>query len=188
MICANIQKLIDYSVKNDLITRDDELVVRNQLMDALGVRDWEEEPVGDADAPIDEILAPLIAYACENCVIEDTSANRDLFEVYVPTENDKLLPAFQNDGTNCFNSAYAEPNVMIVNTAMLEEMGIEVNSYADLTQPQLKGKIEKTVLLRTREPEEKITHWGFELLKSNVQRIRTRAIRPGDVVKIELKK
>ena len=68
-------------------------------------------------------------------------ANRDLFEVYVPTENDKLLPAFQNDGTNCFNSAYAEPNVMIVNTAMLEEMGIEVNSYADLTQPELKGKI-----------------------------------------------
>ena len=68
-------------------------------------------------------------------------ANRDLFEVYVPTENDKLLPAFQNDGTNCFNSAYAEPNVMIVNTAMLEELGVEVNSYADLTQPQLKGKI-----------------------------------------------
>ena len=69
------------------------------------------------------------------------AANRDLFEVYVPTENDKLMPAFQNDGTNCFNSAYAEPNVMIVNTAMLEEMGIEVNSYADLTQPELKGKI-----------------------------------------------
>ena len=69
------------------------------------------------------------------------AANRALFEVYVPTENDKLLPAFQNDGENCFNSAYAEPNVMIVNTAMLEEMGIEVNSYADLTQPQLKGKI-----------------------------------------------
>ena len=69
------------------------------------------------------------------------AANRDLFEVYVPTENDKLMPAFQNDGTNCFNSAYAEPNVMIVNTDMLKEMGIEVNSYADLAQPQLKGKI-----------------------------------------------
>ena len=68
-------------------------------------------------------------------------ANRDLFEVYVPTENDKLMPAFQNDGTNCFNSAYAEPNVMIVNTDMLKELGVEVNSYADLTQPELKGKI-----------------------------------------------
>ena len=69
------------------------------------------------------------------------AANRDLFEVYVSTENDALYPEFQNDGTNCFNNAYAEPNVMIVNTDMLAEMGIEVNSYADLTQPQLKGKI-----------------------------------------------
>ena len=68
-------------------------------------------------------------------------ANRDLFEVYVSTENDALYPEFQNDGTNVFNNAYAEPNVMIVNTDMLAEMGIEVNSYADLTQPQLKGKI-----------------------------------------------
>ena len=69
------------------------------------------------------------------------AANRDLFEVYVSTENDALYPEFQNDGSNCFNNAYAEPNVMIVNTDMLAEMGIEVNSYADLTQPQLKGKI-----------------------------------------------
>ena len=69
------------------------------------------------------------------------SANRDLFEVYVSTENDAMMPQFQNDGTNCFNSAYAEPNVMIVNTDMLKELGIEVNGYADLIQPELKGKI-----------------------------------------------
>lgn len=69
------------------------------------------------------------------------AANRNLFEVYVSTENDALYPQFQNDGTNCFNNAYAEPNVMIVNTDMLKELGIEVNSYADLLQPQLKGKI-----------------------------------------------
>ncbi len=69
------------------------------------------------------------------------AANRDLFEVYVSTENDALYPEFQNDGTNCFNNAYAEPNVMIVNTDLLAELGVEVNSYADLTQPELKGKI-----------------------------------------------
>lgn len=69
------------------------------------------------------------------------AANRDLFEVYVSTENDALVPLFQNDGTNCFNNAYAEPNVMIVNTKLLAEMGIEVNGYADLIQPELKGKI-----------------------------------------------
>ena len=69
------------------------------------------------------------------------AANRDLFEVYVSKENDALLPAFQNDGTNCFNNAYAEPNMMIVNTDMLAEMGIEVNGYADLLRPELKDKI-----------------------------------------------
>ena len=47
------------------------------------------------------------------------AANRDLFEVYVSSENDALRPAFRNDGTNCFNNAYAEPNVMIVNTDLL---------------------------------------------------------------------
>ena len=37
MICANIQRLINYAVKYNLITMDDELVVRNMLMDTLGV-------------------------------------------------------------------------------------------------------------------------------------------------------
>lgn len=69
------------------------------------------------------------------------AANRALFEPYVSTENEFLLKEFQNDGTNCFNNAYAEPNVLIVNTEMLEEMGIEVKGYRDLLQPELKGKI-----------------------------------------------
>ena len=69
------------------------------------------------------------------------AANRDLFMVYVSSENAYLRPAFQNDGTNCFNNAFAEPNVMIVNTDMLAELGIEVTCYADLLQPELKGKI-----------------------------------------------
>ena len=69
------------------------------------------------------------------------AANRDLFEVYVSTENSALYPQFQNDGTNCFNNAYAEPNVMIVNTEVLAQLGIEINGYADLLQPELKGKI-----------------------------------------------
>jgi iron(III) transport system substrate-binding protein len=69
------------------------------------------------------------------------AANRSLFEPYVSSENDALRDAFKNDGTNCFNNAYAEPNVMIVNTDLLKELGVEVNGYADLIQPELKGKI-----------------------------------------------
>lgn len=80
MICSAIQRLIDYAIKNDLITSDDELVARNMLMDALGVTEWQDEEITPAKVSIDDILAPLINYACENGVIEDTNANRDLFD------------------------------------------------------------------------------------------------------------
>ncbi|MBQ3418330.1 MAG: UDP-glucose--hexose-1-phosphate uridylyltransferase [Ruminococcus sp.] len=80
MIYADIQRLIDYSVKNRLIDRADELVVRNMLMDVLCVYDWQDEPVEQADLSVDEILRPLIDFACKNGVIEDTAANRDLFD------------------------------------------------------------------------------------------------------------
>lgn len=80
MIYADIQRLIEYSVKNGLIERDDELVVRNMLMDALHVYDWQDEKTENGEMTIDEILLPLLDYACENGVIEDTTANRDLFD------------------------------------------------------------------------------------------------------------
>lgn len=80
MIYANIQKLINYSIDNNLIEKVDELVIRNQLMNALRVFDWQDEAVENKGESVDEILQPLIDYACENGVIEDTTANRDLFD------------------------------------------------------------------------------------------------------------
>lgn len=80
MIYADIQRLIDYSIKNKLIEKADEIVIRNMLMDALGVYDWKDEQAEGGAADIDEILKPLIDYACANHVIEDTTANRDLFD------------------------------------------------------------------------------------------------------------
>ena len=82
MICTNIQRLIDYSLKNGLITGDDELVIRNMLMDVLHVYEWTDPELQETDgsAPIDDILAPMIDYAAEHGVIEDTSVNRDLFD------------------------------------------------------------------------------------------------------------
>lgn len=37
MICNDVQKLIDYAIKKELITNDDIYVVRNQLMEALSL-------------------------------------------------------------------------------------------------------------------------------------------------------
>ncbi len=80
MIYSAIQQLIDYSIQNGLMTKDDELVIRNQLMNALHVYDWQDEKAPATDASVDELLAPLVDYACQNGVIEDTTNNRDLFD------------------------------------------------------------------------------------------------------------
>ena len=97
-----------------------------------------------------EVLQRVKGEVDQNAVIGDIhwaageamlTANKDLFEVYVSKENEALLPEFQNNGTVPFNAAFAEPNVLIVNTEKLAEAGIKVESYADLLQPQLKDHI-----------------------------------------------
>lgn len=81
MICDAIQCLINYGITQNLITKADQFVVQNQLMEALQLTDWqlsgaETEP----DASIDAILQPLVEYACSNGIIADTAASRDLFD------------------------------------------------------------------------------------------------------------
>ena len=80
MICNAVQKLIDYAIKNELITIDDIYVVRNQLMEALQLTDWTENDAVYSGESIDEILAPMITYACDNGIIQDTTNSRDLFD------------------------------------------------------------------------------------------------------------
>ena len=80
MICSDIQRLIEYSINNGLIAREDEIVIRNMLMDLLKVYDWQEPEAVGARGSVDEILEPLLSCACEHGVIDDTAASRDLFD------------------------------------------------------------------------------------------------------------
>lgn len=80
MIYDDIQRLISYALKNKLITQDDIFVVRNQFMEVFGLSDWQVSNAEYSDETIDEILAPLIEYACENGIISDTANSRDLFD------------------------------------------------------------------------------------------------------------
>lgn len=80
MICGAIQKLLDYGINRHLITKADEIVVRNQLMDALHLTDWKDIATAEAYDTIDEILQPLIDYACKQGIIADTVNSRDLFD------------------------------------------------------------------------------------------------------------
>lgn len=97
MICNYVQKLIDYSIIHGLIDKEDEIVIRNQLMDVLKISDWELEPAdgtsvindekksasgsdSTVEVSIDDILDPIIRYACDTAIIPDTAVNRDLFD------------------------------------------------------------------------------------------------------------
>ncbi len=61
-----------------------------------------------------------------------------------------------------------------------------VAPMGDVILPQLKGKIESIVLLRTGEAVPMVNDWGFELLRNDEQRVRPRGVRAGDVMKIVL--
>lgn len=80
MIYENVQRLIGYALKKELITSDDVYVVQNALMDALGLVDFERSDVVYSGESIDDILAPILDYACENGIISDTTNSRDLFD------------------------------------------------------------------------------------------------------------
>lgn len=80
MICNSIQKLIDYAVRHNLATKEDRYVVRNSLMEILKINNWEEPQNVDGSQSVNEILDELVDYACENGVIEDTAAYRDLLD------------------------------------------------------------------------------------------------------------
>lgn len=80
MICESIQKLIDYGVQRHLIEKEDELVVRNALMDMLHLSDWKVPVVVEQPGSIEDILQPLIEYACKQGIITDTVNSRDLFD------------------------------------------------------------------------------------------------------------
>lgn len=83
MIYESIQKLIKYAERNGLITADDEYVVRNQLMEILHLSDWEENNADDRNASVESLLEPIISYAVEKGLIQDTAVYRDLFDTKI---------------------------------------------------------------------------------------------------------
>lgn len=80
MISLAVQRLIDYGVRTNLITIDDVYVVRNRLMEALSLTEWEECSQDSLGMSIDDVLSPLVEYAIERGIIPDSQGSRDLFD------------------------------------------------------------------------------------------------------------
>ena len=83
MIFEALERLIDYSVKKNIITVEDIYFVRNRLLDTLGLGEWQERASDCGSMSIDEILAPILDYAIEQGIIADTVASRDLFDTRI---------------------------------------------------------------------------------------------------------
>ena len=81
MIYNTIQGLIRHGIRSGLITEEDELVVRNQLLDLLHLTDWED--CAGRSGSLDELLDEVVDYACANGIIEQTAVQRDLFDTRV---------------------------------------------------------------------------------------------------------
>lgn len=63
MIEKSIQELIQYGIEKELITSEDEIFLRNQLMDLLQLSAWETPALPEVLPTIDEILDKLVSYA-----------------------------------------------------------------------------------------------------------------------------
>ena len=70
-ICSLINRLIQYALKNSLITEDDVMFVRNELMALLHLKDWQDikEDYQIPEYP-QEILDKICDYAVEKKIIE----------------------------------------------------------------------------------------------------------------------
>lgn len=76
-----------------------------------------------------------ICWAADEAMLEDYA---DCFEPYVSPEDANMMEGYKN--TSGYSSpAFCDPTVFIVNTDLAGD--IEINGFADLLNPELKGKI-----------------------------------------------
>lgn len=83
MIYDVLQELINYGIKNNLIEKEDEIVVRNQLIDTIGLESWENPEKISETRSVQKILDDIIEYSCKNGIIPETNASKDLFDTKI---------------------------------------------------------------------------------------------------------
>lgn len=67
--------------------------------------------------------------------------NPDLWEEYVSKNDENVDENYRNDTGYFTNYILSGSGAFIKNDKLLKELGVDVNSYEDLLQPELKGKI-----------------------------------------------
>ncbi len=77
-----IHELIEYGLNCRLIEKEDEYVVRNNLMDIMQIYAWEDAKCVSS-RKIDDILDDMVDDAVQRGIIQNTNASRDLFDTKI---------------------------------------------------------------------------------------------------------
>lgn len=104
MINKSIAALVNYAISKELISKDDRVWAINRILEALRLDEY-EEPNDLGELPsLEKILAPLLDYAVQSGLIEDSITARDLFD----TKLMGLLTPRPSEVTNKFWQLYKE--------------------------------------------------------------------------------
>ena len=77
-----VTALVDYAERENLIACEDRIFITNRVISALGL-DTYEEVKPEKEYSLQEILAAILDYACENGLCEDSVVYRDLFDTEI---------------------------------------------------------------------------------------------------------
>ena len=74
-----IDSLVDYALRTGLAMEEDRRVLTNRLLDLLHLEDYTGSGQGDC-RDLEQILAGILDYACQNGLCEDNITARDIFD------------------------------------------------------------------------------------------------------------
>ena len=74
-----IDSLVDYALRTGLAMEEDRRVLTNRLLDLLHLEDYTGSGRGDC-RDLEQILAGILDYACQNGLCEDNITARDIFD------------------------------------------------------------------------------------------------------------
>jgi UDPglucose--hexose-1-phosphate uridylyltransferase len=104
IIYGEIKRLIQYGLKHELFTKDDEIFIRNNLLDVLNLDEYEDFQIEDENlnTPTD-ILNNILDYAFENGILE---SNSPIYRDLLDTKIMGLLIPRPSDVIKEFNNRY----------------------------------------------------------------------------------
>lgn len=90
MVYDAVAKLVHYGKTCGLVKKEDEIYVTNQILETLGLNDYDAPEIGCQEEELEDILKEITDYAVERGMIEDSVVYRDLFDTKIMG---KLVPA-----------------------------------------------------------------------------------------------